>query len=399
MELVRNSRFSLLILTVTGSLSLNGCLSAKRADAAASGSLPLKAVRTPLASTFSLNGAQTLEPNDPAYSGMGSISPSSASGYQFDVFAALNGPSAWYHQTDCTELRIGVVDSGVDTSHPDLVGNLDNLGTVGAPVYGRNFLNSTSNIMDDNGHGTHVVGLMAAVGNNAQGSTGVCWTAHVIVAKVTDSSGSAFLSDVVDGLEWVIDQDARVVNISMGTYVAGTSSSENQQFEDSFAGVIAKAEAKDTIIVAAAGNSGADADTNRTYPANLRSERIVAVASNAEGFGAYESLLASSNYGGHMVHLSAPGYDLLSTGRVSGASTYVFKTGTSMASPMVAGTLALMWNKVGVSNIDGGRLVNLLLDYSEPQSTGTLGQPGKYLMTGAKLDMGRALDAATNYVP
>jgi thermitase len=380
-------------------LALSACLG-KKESAASSGPLPLKTPSTPLLSTFLFDEDDVLEANDP----LGYMSS------QYEVFEALRASSAWFKQTDCRAIRIGIVDSGVDTAHPDLDGNLEGVG--------RNFITGTSDVSDGQGHGTHVAGLIAAEGNNGVGTTGVCWQAKLIVAKVTDDAGSAFLSDVVDGLEWVLDNDARVVNISMGTYVPGTTLSEHNQFEDAFAGVTAKAEQKDALIVAAAGNAGANSDKHRTYPANLVSSRVIAVANNLEGQftqpagDPLEALYLGSNYGGYTVHVSAPGFALLSTVRncvgsrdpktktcLSGSftSTYDSKSGTSMAAPLVAGTLALMWNHIGVGGISGSALGQLFLNYLEPHTTGSLGEPGKFLLTGAKLDMGNALEAAAQY--
>jgi subtilisin family serine protease len=381
------------------SLTLSACLS-KKSSGAASGSLPFKTPSTPLISTFLFSASEVAEPND----------PEGFAGSQYEVFEALRASSAWHKQTDCGAIRIGVVDSGVDTVHPDLIDNLEGVG--------RNFINGTTDVMDGQGHGTHVAGLIAAEGNNGLGTTGVCWRAKLIVAKVTDDAGSAFLSDVVDGLEWVLDNNARVVNISMGTYVRGTTLSEHNQFEDAFAGVTAKAEQKDALIVAAAGNAGANSDIHRTYPANLVSSRVIAVANNLEGQvsqssgDAIEALYVGSNYGGRTVHVSAPGFALLSTVRncvgsrhpetktcLSGnfTSMYDRKSGTSMAAPLVTGTLALMWNRIGVDGISGAALSQLFLNYLEPHTTGSLGEPGKFLLTGAKLDMGNALEAAAQY--
>jgi subtilisin family serine protease len=363
-----------------------------------------------LASTFSYNVANTTAPDDPAYNSVGSSTLDNA---QRNVHQALQSTSAWHFNTDCRDLIIGIVDSGVDTTHPDLAGNLLNLSTSGPASYGRNFVGGGGDVSDGNGHGTHVAGIIGAVGNNNRGVTGVCWTAKIIVAKVTDNNGSAYLSDVVDGLAWTLDQGARVVNISMGTYVASTTYSENAQFEDAFASATSKAVSKDALVIAAAGNNGADSDTNRVYPANLTSSQILAVGANVEGYSTYESLAYISNYGGHTVHLSAPGYNIMSTVRqgkgyrVSGSGNcgdvgttcadYDFKTGTSMATPFVTGSLALMWDHIGVGNIGSAALSDLFLNYLQPHTTGSLGQPGKFLLTGAKLDLGQALQAADQY--
>lgn len=399
---MRNSRALAAFSVLLSALTLNACFGRKSSDGA-SGPLPFKTPITPLVSSFAFNGAEVREANDP----LGFMTS--------EHFDALRASSAWFKQTDCRAIRIGIVDSGVDTAHPDLDGNLEGLG--------RNFVDGSLDVIDNNSHGTHVAGLIAAEGNNGTGTTGVCWQAKLIVAKVTDDAGSAFLSDVIDGLEWVLDNDARVVNISMGTYVPGTTLSEHNQFEDTFAGVTAKADQKDALIVAAAGNAGANSDQHRTYPANLVSARVISVANNLEGQfeqiqgqtqpgDPLEALYIRSNYGGLSVHLSAPGYNLVSTVRncvglrdentkrcLSGSfsSTYGAKDGTSMSAPLVTGTLALMWNHIGVGAISGSALGQLFLNYLEPHTTGSLGVPGKFLLTGAKLDMGNALEAASQY--
>lgn len=369
------------------------------ASSAGGSDLPLKEAFSPNGDNYSSPSNGTLEPDDPGYNGGINNLPKSASttpselNAQKDVMRAIRADWAWGHQTNCNSVTVGIVDSGVDTSHPDLN---DNLYEISSGVFGRDFEGSTasSNVTDLNGHGTHVAGIIGAVGDNGVGVTGVCWDAKILSAKVTDANGSAFLSDVVQGMEYVLDSGARVVNASLGSTVESTTADEHQQFEDIFASVTAKAESRGALIVAAAGNSGLDIDVDRTYPAALESEYIVAVASNAQPASLF--FYPSSNFGGGTVHLSAPGYDITSTVRHRSQSGYDSKTGTSMAAPLVAGTFALAWSYIGISNINGLSLKNLLLNNVRTDGSSN-SEPGNVLITGGRLDIGSVLEASKEY--
>ncbi len=362
----------------------SGCFSrgdTTTSDGAAGVILPVKNAITPNGSIYNLNSISSNTPSDTFYS------------LQTALFNALRAPKAWNRSTDCSDIKIGVVDSGVYSAHEDLSANLLSGG--------KNFTvtPSTTDISDQNGHGTHVSGIIAAVGNNNKGVSGVCWNAQVMMAKVTDAQGSAYLSDVVDGMDYLLDQGASVINASLGSYVAATTESENASFEDVFSGVTAKAESNGALIVAASGNNGSNTDINRTYPASLISSSIISVAANNEGH-ASDGLFASSNYGGGTVHLSAPGVTIYSTLPATGSApngAYGDKSGTSMAAPMVTGTLALMWHCIGKTQINSAQLKSLLLNNVESHS-GAAGTPGSYLLTGGHLDVGAAIEASRDFI-
>lgn len=387
-------------------MSLNACFGKhkkERGDAAHSSSLPLKKPIFPSGGIFDLSGSSILVPNDTCYDSSGASSGSYACQQaselrdQKAMYEALRAPYAWSRQTDCRALRIAIVDTGADFDHPDLSANLNS-----SDLLHFNFVTNQagrSGARDDHGHGSHVAGLIAAVGNNGTGTTGVCWSADIVTAKALGANGSATTSDVIEAMEWALTRDGvRILNASFGISLVGTSASENDYFEDLFSSVTGLAESRGVIIVAAAGNDGVDVDKNRVYPAALSSANIVAVASNLEGQSSpsgvpMEAIYAASNYGGHTVHLSAPGFKILSTLH---NSAYGSKTGTSMAAPLVAGSLALAWNYIGVSQIDARSLIDLLLNNVEKHSA-KYATPGDYLLTGGKLDLGSLLQAADIY--
>jgi subtilisin family serine protease len=231
---------------------------------------------------------------------------------------------AWSATTGAGKV-VAVVDTGIDKTHPDLAANI---------VGGRNFVRKGATPADpakwndDNGHGTHVAGTVAALDNDI-GVVGVAPEAKLLGVKVLDRNGNGYLSDVIAGLNWVIDpngdgdtsdKQAQVVNMSLGT------DSDVQSFHDAVTGVYNAG----VVVVAAAGNDGGT--NNVDYPAAY--PEVIAVA-------ATDSLdtRASWSSGGPEVELSAPGVSVKSTYK---GGAYATMSGTSMASPHVAGTVALV---------------------------------------------------------
>ncbi|MDO8725848.1 MAG: S8 family peptidase, partial [Candidatus Methanoperedens sp.] len=181
---------------------------------------------------------------------------------------------------------------------------------------------------DKYGHGTHVAGIVAAVGNNNIGVIGVAPEASLYAVKVLNNAGSGYTSDVIQGIQWAAD-NAQIASMSFG------SSSYNQAEKDA----VDAARAKGLILVAAAGNSG-DGNPltdNVGYPA--RYANVIAVAATNSN-----DAVASFSSDGLEVDVSAPGVSILSTYK---GSSYASASGTSMAAPHVTGTVALML-KAGV---------------------------------------------------
>lgn len=221
-------------------------------------------------------------------------------------------PDAWDSTTGDSRVIVAVVDSGVQSGHPDL-------GTLTA---GYDFVNSDNNPADDNGHGTSVAGVIAAQGNNGIGIAGVCWKCRIMPVKVLDATGEGADSWVASGITWAVDHGADVINMSLG----GTSTSQT------LAEAVSYALGKGVVVVAAAGNDGEDATLGTTpnYPAAYSG--VISVGA----VDASNSRYPWSNHGS-WVQVDAPGL----TNTTGLSSSYVGFEGTSAASPFVAGLAGL----------------------------------------------------------
>ncbi len=218
-------------------------------------------------------------------------------------------------------VKVAVVDSGIDKSHPDLTGNIAGGENFVASGRGARTTVDPSAWNDDNGHGTHVAGTIAAV-NNTIGVVGVAHEADVYGVKVLNSSGSGYVSDIISGVEWSVANNMDVINMSLGT------STHVQAFEDA----VNAAYNANILVVASAGNAGdGNVATNEVgYPAKYAS--VIAVAATDES-----NLVAGFSSDGAEVELAAPGVGISSTTKGGG---YVRMSGTSMAAPHVAGVVA-----------------------------------------------------------
>ena len=269
----------------------------------------------------------TATPNDPS---MGSL-------WGLD---AIGAPAAWNTGTGTGRTIVAVIDSGVAYNHPDLKANMwRNPGEIAGngidddhdgyvdDVVGYNFVVNNGNPIDDNGHGTHVAGTIGAVGDNGVGIAGVNWHARIMALKFLDSSGSGYTSDAVRALNFAVAHGAKVVNASFG----------GGGFDQAMSTALANARAKGAIVVAAAGNDGTDNDANPVYPANYTGDNLVSVAATDRN----DRLASFSNYGRTTVDIAAPGVGIYSTLPNGKYGSY---SGTSMATPHVAGALALVWD-------------------------------------------------------
>jgi len=251
--------------------------------------------------------------------------------------ADIDATEAWDLQTG-TDVVIAVIDTGVDYNHPDLRNNVwtnpgeianngrddDGNGFVD-DIRGWDFVNNDNNPMDDNQHGTHVAGILAAEGNNSTGVSGVNWKARIMPVKFMAANGSGSTAAAIRAIQYAVANGAKVSNNSWGG--GGTS----QALSDA----ISAANSRGHIFVAAAGNSGRNNDTTPTYPANYNLPNIIAVAAST----ASDGLASFSNFGARSVHVAAPGQGIFSTVPNGG---YASLSGTSMAAPVVTGVVALM---------------------------------------------------------
>ncbi|WP_432876208.1 S8 family serine peptidase [Kribbella sp. CA-245084] len=229
-------------------------------------------------------------------------------------------PQAWDLSKTTGSQIVAVLDTGVDAGHPDLVGHL---------VTGYNATSPNRGPIDDNGHGTMTLGIIAAAANNGVGVAGVGWNVKAMPVKVLDSNGGGYDVDIAEGIDWAAAHGAKVINMSLG------GPGDNPVLHDA----VKRAVAKGVTIVVAAGNSGTD---ELQYPAAYP-EVIAVAATNAGGV-----LTDFSSYG-DWVDVAAPGWNILSTGprdlTPPQYAPYWYCTGTSCSAPIVTGIAALVKNK------------------------------------------------------
>lgn len=224
--------------------------------------------------------------------------------------------SAWKIATGSNNVRVAVIDTGVDTEHPDLKGRV---------VAGYDFIADSPKVYDDHGHGSHCSGIIGALTGNGEGISGINQNVSLISARAVPSNGDETDEHVMKSIEFAVQSGARVANGSFG------KAKSSQAVSD----VIAAAGEKGLLFVVAAGNDSNDINVTPTYPASFQlSNMIVVAATTSRGSKAY-----FSNYGKGKVDLAAPGARILST--VKGGD-YASWDGTSMAAPHVAGVAALV---------------------------------------------------------
>ncbi|MCX7760997.1 MAG: S8 family serine peptidase [Hydrogenothermaceae bacterium] len=250
---------------------------------------------------------------------------------------------------------VAVIDSGVKLDHPDLKDNIwknpgetdcnngiddDNNGYID-DCYGWNFVDNNNNPMDDDGHGTHIAGIIGAVTNNSTGVAGVNWKIKIMPVKILDSNGNGDLLTLVKALKYAADNGAKVVNLSLGYPSSCTYVDSSQALKDA----IDYVKSKNVIIVAAAGNYSCDDDVYPFYPATLNVDNIISVGSSSSD----DKLSYFSNYGKNSVDILAPGENIVST--YIDQTGYKSLSGTSMATPFVTGAVALILsNKTDIPN-------------------------------------------------
>jgi subtilisin family serine protease len=272
---------------------------------------------------------------------------------------------------------IAEVDSGIDYTHPDLAANIwTNPGGVGgcpAGTHGYNTVASTCDPMDDFGHGTHVAGIMGAVGNNGSGITGVEWQASLMPVKFMNSAGFGTNFRLLKALDWVIAAKNAGVNVRV---VNDSATWVNVGYSQAVRDELNMLAANNILFVTAAGNSRSNNDTTPRYPCSYGAPNEICVAATNQR----DQLAGFSNYGATTVDLAAPGDNIYST---LPGGTYGYMKGTSMASPMVAATAALV---LSVQDMSTSALKSDILNNVDPLST----LAGK-VATGGRLDTCKAV--------
>jgi subtilisin family serine protease/subtilisin-like proprotein convertase family protein len=328
----------------------------------------------------------SLLPNDPQMGSLWGLRNTGQSGGTVD--ADVDADQAWDFQTGSLRTAVGVIDTGIDYTHPDLYKNIwlnqgeipTGLGLVDTDtdgiitfwdlndpanagkvsdlnsngridgfdvlhdtrwanradndgngkiddLIGWDFVNNDNDPFDDNSHGTHVAGTIGAMGNNGVGVAGINWKVSLAGLKFLDASGSGFTSAAVSALNYAVSKGIKISNNSWG----------GGGFSSAMATAISNARAAGHVFVAAAGNASSNNDTTPNYPSNYNSDNVVAVASTDR----FDQLSSFSNFGATTVDLAAPGSSILST---TPNNTYSTFSGTSMATPHVTGAVALVWS-------------------------------------------------------
>jgi alpha-tubulin suppressor-like RCC1 family protein/subtilisin family serine protease len=280
-------------------------------------------------------------PNDPQFSKQWNLRNIGQTGGT--VRADIDMNKAWALTTGSRTIKVGVIDTGIDYHHEDLAANIwtNPGGIAGDPftndLHGWNFAYGTNDPMDDHFHGTHVAGIIGAVGNNGLDVSGVNWSVSLVAIKFLDSTGSGATSDAASAVRYATTIG---VDVTSNSWAGGGYS---QTLKDA----IDQANAAGILFIAAAGNEASNNDLTPVYPASYTSANIIAVAATDDN----DALAGFSNTGASSVNLGAPGVNILSTlpTNVTAAmqtygipALYGQLSGTSMATPHVSGTVALL---------------------------------------------------------
>ena len=285
--------------------------------------------------------SRSLMPNDPSLSQLWGLHNTGQSGGVAD--ADIDAPEAWNVTTGSRSVVIGVIDSGVDVSHPDLAANIwrnpgeipgngiddDNNGFID-DVSGWDFASNDNVPQDGDGHGTHVAGTIGGVGNDGRGVTGVNWQVSLLPLKFLSDSGSGSTAAAIAAINYATALRARGVNI-----VATNNSWGGGGFSSALQDAIRRHGEAGILFVAAAGNESSNNDTVAAYPANYALPNVISVAALDRS----DQLASFSNYGATKVHIGAPGVAIYST---TPGNRYASYNGTSMAAPHVAGVAGLL---------------------------------------------------------
>ncbi len=255
----------------------------------------------------------------------------------------IDAATAWNRQTGTRNTIVAVIDTGVDYRHSDLAANIwVNTGEIAGngldddhdgyidDVYGYDFANNRGDPIDTDSHGTHIAGIIGAVGNNGIGISGVNPNTRIMPLKFIGDDGTGFTSNAVRALDYAVSHGAKVANASWG----------GGDIDSTLSAAIARAGAAGLIFVAAAGNDGSNNDVRPFYPGSYIASlpNIVTVAASDSS----DTLASFSNIGANTVTLSAPGVSILST---LPNNRYGVLTGTSISTPFVTGAISLIWDQ------------------------------------------------------
>jgi subtilisin family serine protease len=278
------------------------------------------------------------QPNDPMFNEQWTLANTGQrAGKEGGDISALK---AWEVTKGSEKLVVAVLDSGVEYTHPDLQANMwtrpaslaaytdKELGRID-DFHGFNADANNGDPMDDNGHGTHCAGIVGAVGDNGVGVAGVNWNVQIMPLKFMGKGGFGTTKNAIEAINYTIERKragvpVRIISASWG------STLYSRALEDA----IRKAGEAGILFVAASGNSSQNTDRVKHYPASYNLPNVLSIAA----LNRKDELASFSNYGAETVHIAAPGAEIVSTWL---GGDYFEASGTSMATPAVAGIAAL----------------------------------------------------------
>jgi subtilisin family serine protease len=288
----------------------------------------------------------TSTPNDPQFPQLWGLQNLTTPG------ADIHATSAWNISTGSRANVVGVIDTGIDYTHPDLAANVWSApsdftvtvgGTVLACLAGSHGFNATvapysCDPMDNHYHGTHVSGTIGAVGNNGLGVAGVNWSASIMGLKFLDAAGNGSTTGAIAAIEFARKVKTRFSATGAANVRVLSNSYGGGGYSQAFYDEVQAAADAEMLFVAAAGNSTTNNDAAPFYPASFAVSNVIAVAAT----DSTDTLASFSNYGATSVHLAAPGVGILSTLSTTRGGGYGRLDGTSMATPHVSGAAALV---------------------------------------------------------
>ncbi len=280
-----------------------------------------------------------IQPNDPMFAEQWALNNVGQNGGK--AKADLAALKAWVKTQGSSEVVVAVLDTGIDYTHRDLVENMwlrpDNIPAykdeeLGAfnDLHGFNAADNQSDPMDDNGHGTHCAGIIGAEGDNSEGIAGINWNVQIMPLKFLGRGGFGTTKDAIEAINYAIERKRAGVNLRVISASWG-STANSKALEDA----IRAAGEEGILFVAAAGNDSSSNDKRPHYPSNYDLPNVISVAATDRN----DNLASFSNFGVKTVNVAAPGREIVSTWL---GGDYREASGTSMATPYVAGVAALI---------------------------------------------------------